>query len=42
MAQGSKYTDEDIERGLQALAETGGNAAKASRACQIPARTLRD
>jgi len=42
MAQGSKYTDEDIERGLQALAETGGNAAKASRACRIPARTLRD
>lgn len=42
MAQGSKYTDEDIERGLQALAESGGNATAASKACGIPERTLRD
>jgi len=42
MARGQKYGDEDTERGLQALAEAGGNAAKASRACGIPPRTLRD
>ena len=41
MARGQKYGDEDTERGLQALAEAGGNAAKASRACGIPPRTLR-
>ncbi|HUW94563.1 MAG TPA: hypothetical protein VMW58_02150 [Anaerolineae bacterium] len=41
MAQGSRYTDEDIERGLQALVETGGNAAEASRRTEIPATTLR-
>ena len=42
VTQGSKYTDEDRERGLQALAEAGGNAEVASKACGIPARTLRD
>lgn len=42
MGQGSKYTDQDIERGLQALAETGGNSAAASRASGIPERTLRE
>jgi hypothetical protein len=39
--RGQKYGDEDIERGLQALAEAGGNAARASLACGIPERTLR-
>ena len=40
--RGQKYNDGDIERGLQALAECGGNAAAASRKTKIPARTLRD
>jgi len=42
MARGKKYSDEDLERGLQALLEHSGNAAAASRACGIPARTLSD
>lgn len=41
MTRGQKYGDEEIERGLQALAENGGNAARASLACGIPERTLR-
>lgn len=41
MARGKKYPDEDVERGLQALAENGGNAEAASRATDIPANTLR-
>ena len=42
MTRGKKYAPEDIERGLEALAEHGGNAAAACRATGIPARTLRD
>jgi hypothetical protein len=41
MTRGRKYPAEDIERGLQALAEYGGNAEAASRAVNIPANTLR-
>ena len=41
MGQGSKYTDEDMERGYVALVEAGGNASAASRVCDIPATTLR-
>lgn len=42
MGQGSKYTDEELEKGFAALVEAGGNASAASRACGIPAQTLRD
>lgn len=41
MTQGSKYTEDDLERGFIALMESGGNCAAASRACDIPASTLR-
>jgi hypothetical protein len=41
MPRGQKYSPEDIERGLEALAEHGGNAAAASRVTGIPATTLR-
>jgi len=39
--RGQKRSPEDIERGLEALAESGGNAEAASRATGIPANTLR-
>lgn len=39
--RGKKRSPEDIERGLQALAEAGGNAEAASKATGIPATTLR-
>jgi len=39
--RGKKRSPEDIERGLEALAESGGNATIASESCGIPARTLR-
>ena len=39
--RGKKYSDEDMERGLQALVEAGGNCAEASRKTDIPATTLR-
>ena len=39
--RGRKRPPDDIERGLQALAETGGNAEAASRKTSIPATTLR-
>ena len=41
MARGQPYSPEDVERGIQALAEHGGNAAAASRQTGIPATTLR-
>jgi len=42
MTRGKKRSPEDIEIGLQALAETGGNAEEASRKTGIPANTLRE
>jgi len=41
IVRGKKRSPEDIERGLQALAENGGNAEAASKETGIPARTLR-
>ena len=41
MARGIPRPPEDIERGLVALAVSGGNAEAASRATGIPANTLR-
>jgi hypothetical protein len=37
----TSYTAEDIERGLQALAECGGNASMAAEKTGIPRGTLR-
>jgi len=41
MTRGRARSPEEIERGLQALAEHGGNAEAASRDTGIPATTLR-
>jgi len=38
--KGKPYPPEEIERGLQALAVSGGNASAASRATGIPRTTL--
>jgi len=42
MTRGKKRSPEDIERGLEALAESGGNAEEASRKTGLPANTLRE
>lgn len=40
MARGKPYSPEDVERGIEALAESGGNATAASKATGIPRTTL--